>query len=29
MILQQLAIGLIRIAPVLKWWVKIIREAET
>ena len=29
MILQQLAIGLLMIAPALKWWVKIIRGAET
>jgi len=28
MILHQLAIGLLMIAPALKWWVKIIREAE-
>jgi len=26
MILQQLAIGLIMIAPVLKWWVKVIKH---
>jgi len=26
MILQQLAIGLIMIAPVLKWWVKVIKN---